>query len=167
MTDRDSLIEDEEFAIGHSGEMPEVAFHTALHFLQEDPDGPGITVSPEDMGRLKRAVERRYRRILMRDLNPRYRNHSIYRGLARALANWERLTRFCRRYGRDLSEHRQQIGIALLTFLSTESKDVVSGHPPAPGHCTAAELLRFAESLDLAPDQLPEGWEQVCAPSAV
>ena len=166
-TDYHGLIEDEEFAIRHSGEMPEVAFHTSLHFLQDDPHGPGITVSPEDITRLKNAVARRYRRILMRDLNPRYRNRSIFRGLARAKSNWERLARFCRRNHRDLAPFRQETGKALLAFLTVETADVASGHSPAFGHCAAADLLCFANSLDLAAEQLPDGWEMVCLRSEV
>ena len=113
MTEMPHLIEEEVFAIRQSGEMPEVALHTALHYLQEDPEGPRVSVSPENLRQLKDAVENRYQRILMRDLNPRYRGRSIYRGLARAIANWQRLDRFCDREKRDITGHRQDGSVNL------------------------------------------------------
>ena len=87
MTDCQSLIEEEIFAISHSGEMPEVALHTALYDLQEASAGPRLRLASEDIEKLKDAVEQRYQRILLRDLNPRFRDRSIYRGIARAIAS--------------------------------------------------------------------------------
>lgn len=163
MTVHRSLIEEEIFAIRHSGEMPEVALHTALYDLQEDPQGPRLTVSPDDFSLLKDAVEARYQRILMRDLTPRLRDRSIYRGLARAMANWQRLARFCKRENRDLAMHRQEAANAFVAFLETETVDVANGRQPSAANCTATELEAFAESLGLEPDKLPEGWQKVCA----
>jgi len=156
------LIEEEAFAIHHSGEMPEVALHTALHFLQEDPEGPRLKVTPEDIEPLKDAVENRYERIVMRDLNPRYRDRSIYRGLARAIANWHRWVRFCEREKRDVAVHRQDVAAALLTFLAIETADVVSGRKPSSVNCAASELTAFSDTLGLALSRLPEGWQLVC-----
>ena len=48
MVDRHSLIEDEVFAIRQSGEMPEVALHSARYFLEEDSQGPGLRLTPEE-----------------------------------------------------------------------------------------------------------------------
>ena len=162
MTDRCNLIEDEIFAIRQSGEMPEVALHTALYDLQEDPAGPRLHLTPEDIAPMKDAVEQRYRRILLRDLNPRFRDRSIYRGLARAIANWQRLTRFCQREGRDIAPHRQAAAEALGTFLAIETDEVAQGRPPGAVNCTAAQLKAFAESLGVAETSLPEKWETVC-----
>jgi len=162
MTDLRNLIEEEVFSIGHSGEMPEVAFHTSLHYLQEDLYGPKIKIAPEDIHRLKDAVEKRYTRIIMRDLNPRYRDRSIYRGLARAMANWHRLVRFCERGKRDVTVLRQDVARALLTFLAAETADVAAGRKPSSANCSPAELAAFIETLGLAPSQLPDGWQLVC-----
>jgi len=163
MTDRHSLIEDEIFAIRQSGEMPEVALHTAFYELQESPEGPGLRLAPEDIRRLKDAVEQRYFKILMRDLNPRYRDRAIYRGLARAMANWQRLARFCERESRDAAPHRKAAAEALLAFLTVEVDDVANGRNPGAVNCTAAELESFAATLGLEPADLPEGWEALCA----
>ncbi len=162
MTDHHSLIEEEVFAIHHSGEMPEVALHTALYDLQEDRGGPCLDLTPEDIASLKDAVEQRYQRILLRDLNPRFRDRSIYRGLARAIANWQRLTRFCEREGRDTTPHRQAAAQALARFLAVETDDVAHGRPPGAVNCTAYQLKAFAETLGLAASDLPKGWQQVC-----
>jgi hypothetical protein len=162
MTDLRNLIEEEVFAIRHSGEMPEVALRTSLYYLQEDPEGPRLTVTPEDILPLKEAVEMRYKRIVMRDLNPRYRSRSIYRGLARAIANWHRLVRFCQREKRDIALHRQDVASALVAFLAIEMADVASGKRLTSINCSATELAAFIEALGLPPSRLPEGWQSVC-----
>ena len=162
MTDRHRLIEDEIFAIHQSGEMPEVALHTALYDLREDPAGPRLHLTPEDIAPMKDAVEQRYQRILLRDLNPRLRDRSIYRGLARAITNWQRLAGFCEREGRDMALHRQAAAEALRTVLAIETDDVTRGRPPGAVNCTAAQLKAFAESLGVAEASLPERWQTVC-----
>jgi hypothetical protein len=162
MTDHRNLIEEEAFAIHHSGEMPEVALHTALYYLREDPEGPRIEVSPEDRQALIDAVAKRYQRIVMRDLNPRYRDRSIYRGLARAMANWHRWVRFCEREKRDVAVHRQDVAAALLAFLAVETADVAAGRQPSSVNCSPTELGAFIATLGLAPSQLPDGWQLVC-----
>jgi hypothetical protein len=162
MTDRRSLIEDEVFAIGRSGEMPEVALHASYFYLREDPEGPRLRLTPEEEQHLKDAVEQRYRRILMRDLNPRYRDRSIYRGLARAMANWQRLARFCDREGRAVEDHRQAAAEALQAFLATEAEEAAKGRKPGAVNCTAAELEAFARTLGLTPAELPSSWTRLC-----
>jgi hypothetical protein len=162
MTDHQRLIEEELFAIHQSGEMPEVALHTALYDLQEDPAGPCLRLRPEDIEQMKDAVEQRYRRILMRDLNSRLRDRSVYRGLARAIANWQRLERFCQREGRDIAPYRQAANEALQTFLAIETDDVAHGRRPGAVNCTVEELKAFAETLGVAQNRLPERWEAVC-----
>mgnify|MGYP000415730976 CR=1 FL=1 len=167
MSDHRSLIEDELLAIHHSGEMPEVALHASLHYLRDDPEGPQVNLSREDMQRLKDAVEKRYKRILMRDLNPRYRGKSIYRGLARAAANWQRLVRFGQRANRDISVHRQEVAHALEAFLEIETADVAAGKSLSSVNCSADELAAFAESVGLAPSRLPDGWQALCPGATV
>lgn len=163
MTNPRDMIAEEAFAIHHSGEMPEVALHTALYYLQEDPEGPRIEIAPEDRQPLIDAVEKRYQRIVMRDLNPRYRGRSIYRGLARANANWHRWVRFCERENRDVAVHRQDVATALIAFLAIETADVASGRKPSSVNCSATELATFIEALGLVPSRLPDGWQGVCA----
>lgn len=162
MTEMQHLIEEEVFAIRQSGEMPEVALHAALHYLQEDPEGPRVTISPENLGLLKDAVENRYRRILMRDLNPRYRGRSIYRGLARAIANWQRLDRFCHREKRSIAGHRRDAAAALLAFLAIETAEVSAGQKESCVNCSARALETFAEAVGLASSRLPDGWRRLC-----
>ena len=162
MTDHHRLIEEEIFAIHQSGEMPEVALHTVLYDLQEDPEGPRLQLTQEDIEKMKDAVEQRYQRILLRDLNPRLRGRSVYRGLARAIANWQRLARFCQREGRDITPHRQAAAEALQTFMAMETDEVAHGRQPGAVDCTASQLQAFAKTLGVAENHLPEGWEAVC-----
>lgn len=162
VTERASLIEDEVFAIRQSGEMPEVALHTALYYLREDPEGPGLRLTRKEVQRLENAVEQRYRRILMRDLNPRFRDRAVYRGVARSIANWRRLERFCRRAQRDAGAHRRAAAGALAMFLAAEVKDVAAGRPPGAVNCPPGELEAFARTLGLRSGDLPQGWQRVC-----
>ena len=87
MSDKEIYLGDEILILGDSGEIPEIAYHTTLHYLCDDPEGPGLTLEPEDFHRLREPVVARYRWIIMRDLDPANRDKRIYRGVARSIAN--------------------------------------------------------------------------------
>ncbi|UKL14541.1 uL29 family ribosomal protein [Dissulfurimicrobium hydrothermale] len=153
-----AMLEEEAFMILHSGEIPEIAYHGAVYYLTEDPDGPGLSM--EDIGEnglmhLKTAVVDRYRLIILRDMDPANRDKRIYRGLQRALINWERLKAFALRVPMDIGSIKREIAAALKSFLARESSDVSSGARPTSINCTLDVLLDFAADLGLAdPDVL-------------
>ena len=97
MTEPDSWLTEELLIVRHSGEIPEIAFHSSLYYLCEDPDGPQLTLGQNELDLLRQQVVARYREILLRDLSPENRDARIFRGLKRCIFNWERLGKFCTR----------------------------------------------------------------------
>jgi len=160
--EKGSLLADEFLLVRHSGEIPEVALHGSLYYLTEDPAGPGIALAAGDLALLKDAVQARYREIILRDLEPENRDKGLYRGLARCLANWQRLRRFCRREDRDVGEIRQEVAKALQHFIARELEDVLNGSRISCINCSADELRQLADDLYLADDDLPDNWQCLC-----
>lgn len=164
MGTRQALIEDEILMIENGGEMPEVTFHSCRHFLTVDPDGPQLTLSPEDSKRLHLAVLEGYRRIILRDLTLDNRDKGCYRGLARTIVNVWRAERFCHRQGLDLTPLTAEVCRYLANFLAGEYLDVVN-HKRCPClNCSEEELLTFFTRLGFDASQLPAGWSQYLFP---
>jgi hypothetical protein len=148
--DSSTALEDEWYAIRYSGEIPEVAFHSALFHLTEDQDGPRLSLSPAQVARLVDAVRLRYLDIIQRDLLPANRQTSAYRGVKRAMINWKRFALFCGSYDLDISEDKEQVARGLLHFLAREIEDM-----RRPGHCCSIncsfeELCDFSAQLGLS-----------------
>ena len=160
--DKKSYIEEEVFVVQHSGEIPEVTLYESLYHLTEDPDGPALNLEAEDILPLKQAVVKRYRVIILRDLDPGNRDKRIYRGLARCAANWQRLMKFCIREGIDSQEIRKEAANALQEFLDVEVIDVGSGNRSSSINCCQADIEELAISLGVSLDSLPEGWRELC-----
>ena len=155
-------IAEEVFVVQHSGEIPEVTFHESLYHLTEDADGPTLELEDEDIIPLKQAVLERYRVIILRDLDPGNRDKRIYRGLARCVANWQRLHNFCAREKIDFQVMRNETAGALQEFLDTEVNDVQSGNRISCVNCCQAEIEELATSLGISVDDLPKGWHKLC-----
>jgi hypothetical protein len=162
--ERLARLEDELLLIRHSGELPVVAYYGALHHLTEDSTGPRLTLTAEETGRLQQAVADRFRRILLRDLDPRLRHRTVYRGLERCAVNWRRWCAFCRREGLEPNLWRGAIAAALEAFLARELADVAGGAISSVD-CGAARLAALAADLGLPRERLPEGWEALCPPA--
>ena len=157
-----TLIAEEVFVVQHSGEIPEVTFNESLYYLTEDAEGPGLEMKPDDVFPLKQAVVKRYRTIILRDLDSGNRDKRIYRGLARCAANWQRLLKFCTSEGIDFQAIRNEAAYALKGFLDTEIADVKSRKRSPCINCRQAEVEKLAISLGLSSDELPEGWQRLC-----
>lgn len=155
------LLDDEVLIIEDGGEMPEVTMHSSLHFLCQDPEGPRVTLGHQELGRLKQAVVKGYRRIIVRDLTPANRGKGHYRGLARGAVNWRRLTRFCRREGLDPAPVAAEVRELLARFLEVEYEEVRREGRKSCINCTGSELQAFFGELGLDPSPLPEGWQGV------
>lgn len=160
--DKKKYIEEEAFVVLHSGEIPEVTLHESLYHLTEDPDGPGLILEERDALPLKEAVVQRYRAIILRDLNPANRDKRIYRGLARCVANWQRLYKFCSRENINFAAMRSETAVALQNFLQQEIKDVQAGKRSSCINCSDIEIESLAEHLSLSPADLPDGWREIC-----
>ena len=157
-----AYIEEETFIVRHSGEIPEVAYHGSLYYLTEDPSGPGILLELHEIIPLKQAVVERYREILLRDIDPGNRDKRIYRGLARCLANWQRLEKFCAREKMDFLVIQNEAATALKEFLNNEIDEVVNDNRSSCVNCSAKEIEILVNSLGISVVDLPEGWQELC-----
>lgn len=100
------LLEDEWLLVRHSGEIPEIALHSAFHYLTADPNGPRLQLSVEETHYLRDAAATRYQEIILRDLCYENRELTVYRGIRRAIFNWHRFVVFCER--QDISCHNSR-----------------------------------------------------------
>ena len=160
--EREALLAEETLIILHSGEIPEIAFHSSLYYLTEDPDGPLLRLAAEEIAPLLQAASRRYREIILRDLTPENRAKRIYRGLARAAANWQRWLAFCQRQDLDPASIREAAAAALSNILAQEVSEAAAGKDVPCLNCSVAVLEELAVSLGLGPADLPEGWRELC-----
>lgn len=160
--DKEALITEEAFVVLHSGEIPEVTFHESLYYLTEDIEGPSLKLDAEDVLPLKYAVVKRYRTIILRDIDPENRDKRIYRGLARCIANWQRLHNFCTREKMDFQIIQQETADALKGFMSKEVADVEGKKRSSCINCSNKEIEILANSLGLSVGDLPEGWQELC-----
>jgi hypothetical protein len=164
--DKKAHIAEEAFMILHSGEIPEVYLHGSLYYLTEDPEGPGLDLQADDLFLLKQAVGKRYREIILRDLDPGNREKRIYRGLARCAANWQRWLKFCSRENLDFAAIQGETAEALQAFIKQEMAEVESRKRSSSINCSCREIENLAESLGISPDDLPEGWQELCPVNA-
>jgi hypothetical protein len=160
--DRAALLEEEIYILRDSGEIPEIAYHSTLHYLTEDPEGPRLVLTGEELESLQDAALHRYREIVLRDLDPANRDLGMYRGVRRTLYNWQRMQDFCRRIERDCAGFSRVVARALRDFLARELTDVRSGERHSSVNCSAARILELAREVELSPDSLPEGWQMLC-----
>lgn len=156
------ILEEELLLVRHSGEIPEVALHSSLHYLQDDEDGPQLRLTAEEEQLLERAAAERYEEIILRDLTPANRDLRLFRGLSRAEENWQRYARFCENRHIDVQPFRVEAGRAFTGYLRQECGEVARGERTSSVNCPAATLKSLARALALRQDALPPGWEKLC-----
>jgi len=155
------FLDDEALIIETSGEMPEVAYHASIHYLTNDPDGPGLRLDEAALRRLRNAAIEGFRRIILRDVNLKNRGKGAYRGIRRAIINWRRLNTFCQRHGLECGAVKDELRRAVIGFLRGEISDVREGKACCL-NCGRRELLDFLDEIGVPPGDLPPGWE--CLP---
>ena len=155
--DRKTLLAEEALIVRHSGEIPEIAFHGSLYYLTEDPEGPAISLTDQELDLLTQQAVARYKEIIFRDLTPENRDKTIYRGIKRTLFNWQRLKAFCERNEISMTDMHEEVGEALISFFHQEMTEVGEGRRNSSINCTAASLENFIKELGLQPDVLPPG----------
>lgn len=160
--DSDSLVEDEWYGVRYSGEIPEVAYHSAVYHLTCDDDGPRLELSARQHRYLVDAVKQRYTDIVLRDLLPANRHTSGYRGLRRSLINWKRFSLFCKQYQLDKEPLKRVVRETLSEFLEYELKENRCDMHRGRLNCTWTELLEYAELLGMGIDHLPAGSQNLC-----
>ncbi len=166
LSSKQEYIEEELLILAHAGEIPEVAYHSSLYYLTEDPEGPRLALDHSDLLPLKQAVHDRYRKILLRDCNPKLRDKPVYRGLARCIANWRRFRKYCRKEGFTPEPVRAEVVRALKAFLWQEMEEVTRGERRSSVNCRADELAEFLEELGIAQTDLPPDWQRLCREDA-
>lgn len=160
--DRESILEEEIIILRNSGEIPEIALHSALYYLQDDEAGPNMELREEELQQLYDAALSRAREIVLRDLDPGNRDLGLYRGVSRSIANWKRLQDFCGRINRLCPGFRQTVAQALLAFMERECADIQNDLRGSCVNCSAEEIRNFCKELRLDPSDLPDGWTGLC-----
>ena len=160
--DRGTILEEEIIILRNSGEIPEIALHSSLYYLEEDSEGPQINLQEEELHLLYDAALERAQEIVLRDLDPANRNLSIYRGPARSITNWYRLKSFCKRINRTCPGFNETVSNALLRFMQQECEDLLSSLRRSSVNCSAQEIERFCDELGIDPSVLPENWKTLC-----
>lgn len=152
-----SLIEDEKLIILHSGEIPEIAYHGSLYHLTEDPEGPLLKQQNIDLTPLKEAVILRYQTIIFRDINHKNREKSVYRGLARAIVNYDRLNKFAIKEGIDIQHIQQAIKKKVMEFLQQEIDELTKRNRKTCINCSLHEIKEFLHKLQIEDKKLLNG----------
>lgn len=155
MSSPEDIIEDEWYLVRYSGEIPEIALNSSFYFLSRDKNGPGLELTGEQVLRLKIAARDRFHEIILRDMIPENRDKTIYRGIHRSIANWERYLQFCSRQGLDPGDFKREVADQLLHFLEVHHYEVCNGQECPMLECSLEELVSFLEALGLNQDDLP------------
>ena len=135
------LYENEWYVVRHSGEIPEIALHSALYFLTRDKAGPQL-----ELQGLQDAALARFSEIILRDILPENVGTSVYRGLSRSMANYQRYLKFCGRQSLEPVLH-EQVGKQLLVFLEEELRIVQGGFRHSSIDCSWNDFLELYEQL--------------------
>ncbi len=163
MNDYAEDLDNEWFMVRHSGEMPEVALHSSLHYLTESEDGPRLVLQDRHLRRLRQAAEARYKEIVLRDLQHENRGTTISRGVQRSIVNYRRYQQFCLRQGLDGSGFAREVAASLLLLLGSEAAEAAKGRGCLSLNCTFEELDRFAVEIGLVGKGLPATIACLCA----
>lgn len=177
---RKERLEEEWLMVRHSGEIPEIALHSAFYALTEDPEGPRLQLSAEEIQYLQEAAAARYQEIILRDLCYDNQELTIYRGVRRAICNWHRFVVFCerqksacpnlRRPGmaqcRSLQERiKSDRGTTAEAFLLLVNKVLHATGKAIPisvFNCSFHDITLFARALGISEEQLPEDIRRFC-----
>lgn len=161
-TTPENPLEDEWYHVRYSGEIPEVALHSSIHYLTEDPEGPGLSLSDEDLHHLHEAVLVRYHEIIVRDLSPENIGSTIYRGVLRSIANWRRMKRFSQRHKLGYEKMKKSVGQDLLQFLEHLVARTKQEEGQSPINCSFDDLTSFALELDVSFNHIESGVKPLC-----
>ena len=147
MNSSETFVQEEAELIEESGETPEVAFYEAVFYLTEKEDGPKLTLSPSDIKLLEDAVIYRYKIIILRDLDYTNKSSPVFRGMKRAIINYERLKKYQSRKNRVTSDWKEEIGRSLIEYINRECQDISKGRLYTTINCGREELEEFAKEL--------------------
>ena len=146
---REEIVQEKEI-IAHAGELPEVAFYSSFYFLTEDPEGPHLLLTPSEISFLKKGVIEGYKRIILRDLNPKMKGKSEFRSIERAIVNFRRLKRYVCKEQFDISDIIPQLAQALIIYMKAELEDLyLEEHSLRTVNCRREDWDWFLKELHL------------------
>ncbi|SDO90231.1 hypothetical protein [Desulforhopalus singaporensis] len=165
MSETQQLIENEWYIVRYSGEIPEIAYNSAIYHLTRAKDGPKLKLSPGQVKALRDAAVERYREIVLRDLDHDNIDTPAYRGVARSICNHRRFVRFCSRHQVDPAAVTTEAAQALVRFLEAELSLPPSRSGPSAFNCSYPELVAYAGELgvEFAP-RYKELEKRCCSP---
>ncbi|CAG37807.1 unknown protein [Desulfotalea psychrophila LSv54] len=140
------LYENEWYVVRHSGEIPEIALHSALYFLTRDKIGPQLELTEVQLKGLQDAALSRFREIILRDILSENIGTSAYRGLSRCMANYQRYLKFCQRQSLEVGL-REQVHRQLIVFLEEELRIVRGDYRSSSIDCSWNNFLEFYEQF--------------------
>jgi hypothetical protein len=161
-TTPENLLENEWYHVRYSGEIPEVALHSSLFFLTDDPEGPGLKLGKEHIQYLHEAVLARYLEIVVRDITPENRDSSIYRGVLRTISNWRRMKRFCQRHDLSYETIRNEVSQGFVVFLEHQIQENKHGRARNSIDCSFDDLTSFALELGISIHHMEESLKPQC-----
>lgn len=156
------LLENEWYVVRHSGEIPEIALHSSLYFLTRDVKGPLLELTEAQSNYLLDAALSRFKEIILRDITPENRDKTIYRGIKRTIANWERFEKFCGRQDLSSASLREDVVTQLQTFLEVEASGADSCGCGSIFNCSLEEFEEFAQTIGLPLEDLPAKLSSLC-----
>jgi len=145
------ILENEWYLVRHSGEIPEIALNASLYYLARAKDGPRHDLTPDELKTLQLAAVDRFREIVLRDLDHGNVGRTLYRGIARSYANYQRFLAFCARQELDAQLLREETLAALALFLEREIGEIrVTGRETVL-NCSHTELCDYFALLEAVP----------------
>ncbi|MCJ7618191.1 MAG: hypothetical protein MUO43_16810, partial [Desulfobacterales bacterium] len=94
-------------------------------------------------------VVNRFKTIILRDLEFANRKSSIFRGLKRAIINYNRLKKYQRKKNRTDPGIEKTIGRSLIEYIRCECEDISNKRHYRTINCTIEELEQFADELGI------------------
>lgn len=140
----DELLEEELLLVRDSGELPEVALHSAFYWLERDTEGPRLVLTACARRRLVAAAAARWEEIILRDMTAANRTLPLWRGLPRALVNLERFTGFCTRWNWPQQSVYRHAAEALARYLAVLAEEGTAVDCPPDDFARLVAMLGVA-----------------------
>ncbi len=159
---RDEILADEWLIVRHSGEIPEITFHSSLYYLTKDNEGPKLSLTETELQYLKEGAVQQYQEIILRDMTIENFHKNVYRGLRRVLYNWQRYKSFLERQEIVPDSFQSVAGRALVLFLEQGVAEAGESLPEQFINCSIKELNELTEKMEIATERIPSTIWQYC-----
>ena len=144
--DVSEIIENEWYVVRHSGETPEIAFHSAIYYLTRAKDGPRLSLTGDQLVDLQGAAVDQFYEIITRDITPKNIDSSSYRGIERSIVNYQRYLKFCQRQSLT-NTLESAVGKQLIVFLALPALEQNATMLRQCLNCSLEEIIAFSLQL--------------------